>query len=226
LSIKLFLGVVGYGREYVLYNLQQENLIPMPVKSRFPQRITRQFESATARSRLKPQTTPYVGPTLARGVKLMYRRNKHGAGTWVARIAHSVAPSSSSPKTPYWTEAVGFADDCEPANNDTVLDFGQAQDHAKEVARRGGKIPVARFKNRRTTKWQASRLDDLCDKLVELQKATTLHGDDYEIEWNPHARKALGMVVDAIKNTSALIARERRAGTSPRAQPNASSNPA
>lgn len=181
----------------------------MPVKPRFPLRITRQFESATARLTLKPQRAPYAGPTLGRGIRLMYRRNSNGSGTWVVRIGHGVAPSSSAPKSPYWTKAIGAADDFEPANNDTVLDFGQAQDHAKALARvGGGNSSVARFRNRRTTKWQASRLDDLCNELVELQKATTLHRDECEIEWNPHARKALGLVVHSIRR--ALIARRAR----------------
>jgi integrase len=62
-------------------------------------------------------------------VSLGYRRNAT-AGTWVARVADGRGGN--------WTKGIGSADDHDEANGDTVLDYWQAQDRAKQVAR-GGK---------------------------------------------------------------------------------------
>ena len=48
------------------------------------------LESRTARLRLKVRRRPYSGPSLARGVVLLYRRNKTN-GTWVSRPATAMA---------------------------------------------------------------------------------------------------------------------------------------
>jgi integrase len=59
---------------------------------------------------------------------LGYRRNKT-AGTWVVRVADG--------KGGNWIAALGAADDNAPADNKDILDFWQAQDHARIRARRG-----------------------------------------------------------------------------------------
>lgn len=69
---------------------------------------------------------PYPGPSPARGVQLMYRRNK-GAGSWVVKKADGTGK--------YSCKFLAIADDIEEANDSTVLDFQQAQDHALRVAR-------------------------------------------------------------------------------------------
>jgi hypothetical protein len=43
------------------------------------------LESRSARLRLKIRRRPYSGPSLARGISLMYRRNKTN-GTWVLKV--------------------------------------------------------------------------------------------------------------------------------------------
>src|SRR3954449_7963313 len=84
------------------------------------------LESRSARLRLKIRRRPYSGPSLARGIALMYRRNKTN-GTWVLK--------SSDGKGHYWTKGFALADDFEDADSKTVLTFYGAQDAAKQLAR-------------------------------------------------------------------------------------------
>jgi integrase len=84
------------------------------------------LESRSARLRLKIRRRPYPGPTLARGIALMYRRNKTN-GTWVLK--------ASDGHGAYWTKAIALADDFEDADAKNVLTFYQAQDQAKKLAR-------------------------------------------------------------------------------------------
>ena len=84
------------------------------------------LESRSARLRLKIRRRPYSGPSLARGISLMYRRNKTN-GTWVLK--------ASDGHGAYWTKGFALADDFEDADGKTVLTFYQAQDQAKKLAR-------------------------------------------------------------------------------------------
>ncbi|MET4198756.1 site-specific integrase [Bradyrhizobium sp. LA6.12] len=84
------------------------------------------LESRSARLRLKIRRAPYPGPTLARGISLMYRRNKTN-GTWVLK--------ASDGHGAYWTKGFALADDFEDADTKNVLTFYQAQDQAKKLAR-------------------------------------------------------------------------------------------
>ncbi len=97
------------------------------------------LETATARLRLPVSGVPHPGPTLARGIQLRYRRNRLGAGTWVVRVANALvaSPRAGTKATPYWTKAIGLADDHDKADGVDVLNYGQAQDRAKELARGG-----------------------------------------------------------------------------------------
>ena len=61
---------------------------------------------------------PYSGPSLARGILLLYRRNKTN-GTWVLKVSDGHGA--------YWTKAFALADDFEDANGTTVLTFHDAQ---------------------------------------------------------------------------------------------------
>ena len=83
------------------------------------------LENRTARRALAPRKKPYVAARLARGIVLRYRRNK-GAGTWDVRVA--VAGGG-------WTKAIGAADDHEAADGVHVLDYFQAADKARKLAR-------------------------------------------------------------------------------------------
>jgi len=90
------------------------------------------FETPTARLSHAPRWVPYPGPTLAKGIKLLYRRNKTGPGTWVVRVANG---STAAKGSPYWTKAFAVANDYDKADGVDVLDYGQAQDRAKQLAR-------------------------------------------------------------------------------------------
>jgi integrase len=84
------------------------------------------LESRSARLRLKIRRRPYSGPSLARGISLMYRRNGTN-GTWVLKCSDGHGA--------YWTKGFALADDFEDANAVNVLTFYQAQDAAKKLAR-------------------------------------------------------------------------------------------
>src|SRR4051812_17078810 len=84
------------------------------------------LESRSARLRLKVRRRPYSGPSLARGISLMYRRNGTN-GTWVIK--------ASDGRGAYWTKSFALADDFEDADARNVLTFYQAQDVAKKLAR-------------------------------------------------------------------------------------------
>jgi integrase len=81
------------------------------------------LESREARAKLKSRSKPYWR-TIGRGLHLGYRKNKTGHSVWVSRQYVGGA---------YRTKAVGLADDVEDANGDTVLDFWQAQDFARNL---------------------------------------------------------------------------------------------
>src|SRR6516164_3080166 len=84
------------------------------------------LESRSARLRLKIRRRPYSGPSLARGIALMYRRNNTN-GSWVLK--------ASDGHGAYWTKGFALADDFEDSDGKAVLTFYQAQDHAKKLAR-------------------------------------------------------------------------------------------
>src|SRR6476620_3172076 len=85
------------------------------------------MESRSARlNKFTIRRRPYSGPSLARGIALLYRRNKTN-GTWVLKV--------SDGHSAYWTKAFALADDFEDADGKSVLTFYQAQDQAKKLAR-------------------------------------------------------------------------------------------
>jgi integrase len=87
----------------------------------------RKLETRTARLKLPVVKKPVfakIGPRVGLG----YRRNKT-AGTWVLRVADG--------KGGNWTKAIGSADDFEDADGNDTLDFWQAQDRARVIARVG-----------------------------------------------------------------------------------------
>ena len=84
------------------------------------------LESRSARLQLKIRRRPYSGPSLARGIALLYRRNKTN-GTWVLKVSDGHGA--------YWTKGFALADDFEDADGKSVLTFHEAQDAAKKLAR-------------------------------------------------------------------------------------------
>ena len=84
------------------------------------------LESRSSRLKLGIRRRPYSGPSLARGISLMYRRNKTN-GTWVLK--------ASDGHGAYWTKGFALADDFEDSDGKNVLTFYEAQDAAKRLAR-------------------------------------------------------------------------------------------
>jgi len=87
------------------------------------------LESRTARAKLAVAKQAYTGPTLARGLKLNYRRCV-GAGRWIVRASDGHGKE--------WVSSFADADDVAEPNGADVLDFWQACDRAKQLARGDG----------------------------------------------------------------------------------------
>jgi integrase len=85
------------------------------------------LETREGRLKLRVAKKP-VFVKIAPGVGLGYRRNRT-AGTWTVRVADGAGGN--------WIKAIGSADDFEDADGKDVLDFWQAQDRARAVARAG-----------------------------------------------------------------------------------------
>jgi len=83
------------------------------------------LESATARRKLAVRKKPYWTP-ISPGIHLGYRRNA-GAGTWSVRVADGGAE---------WIKRIAVTDDLEPASPPAVLNYWQAVDAARTLARR------------------------------------------------------------------------------------------
>jgi integrase len=86
-----------------------------------------QLETRTARLKLAQQRKPYW-IAVAPGIALGYRRNA-GPGAWNVRAADGEGGN--------WIKSFGIADDRENADGANVLDFWQAADKAKALARGG-----------------------------------------------------------------------------------------
>jgi integrase len=69
---------------------------------------------------------PHAFTPFAPGISLGYRRCQ-GPGRWVVRVADGHGGA--------WIKNVGLADDHEPADNEHVFDYWQAQGRAKQLAR-------------------------------------------------------------------------------------------
>ena len=80
------------------------------------------LDSKTARLKLKPRKKPYTN-RIAAGIRLAYRRNE-GPGTW------SVLGGGGT-----WLRQFAIADDLEPADGHTILDYWQAIERARDLAR-------------------------------------------------------------------------------------------
>jgi integrase len=93
------------------------------------------LESRSARLRLLVQKKPYTGPGLARGIHLLYRRNA-GAGSWIVKATDGHGH--------VWTKGFATADDLEDSDGAHVLDFHQACDAAKALARGQADTPDSR----------------------------------------------------------------------------------
>lgn len=89
-------------------------------------KIKSRLDSRSARLALSVQRKPHAFTAIAPGVALGYRRTRT-AGSWVARIADG--------KGGAWTAKVGAADDYEDADGERALDYWQAIERARRIAR-------------------------------------------------------------------------------------------
>ena len=85
------------------------------------------LESRSSRLKLAVRRRTYSGSSLGRGISLLYRRNKTN-GSWVLKATDGHGQ--------YWTKAFALADDYDASDGKRILDFYQAQDVAKQLARR------------------------------------------------------------------------------------------
>src|SRR5262249_33243070 len=86
-----------------------------------------QLENRTNRLKLPMQRKPHCFTTIAPGIAIAYRRGKD-RNAWVVRVADG--------KGGNWTKNLpGIPDDHEDANGESVLNFWQAQDKARVLAR-------------------------------------------------------------------------------------------
>ena len=83
------------------------------------------LETRTARLKLAVRKKPYTA-RIARGIRLAYRRNQ-GGGVWSVLKADGAGGS--------WLQRFALADDHEDANGSTILDFWQACEVARNLAR-------------------------------------------------------------------------------------------
>jgi integrase len=84
------------------------------------------LESRTARARLHIRRTPYFAK-IAKGLRLGYYRGSI-SGSWITRWYRGAGV--------YTTEAIGIADDTLDADGVKVLDYWQAQEHARRWGER------------------------------------------------------------------------------------------
>jgi integrase len=84
------------------------------------------LESRTARARLHVRRTPYFAK-IAKGLRLGYYRGSV-SGSWIVRCYRGAGV--------YATEALGVADDTLDADGIKVLDYWQAQEHARRWGER------------------------------------------------------------------------------------------
>jgi integrase len=86
------------------------------------------LDNRTNRLKLAPRPKPFFH-TISPGVALGYRRNATGAGTWSVRAADGSGAN--------WLRRLALADDQESSDGKSILDFFQAIDAARKLARAG-----------------------------------------------------------------------------------------
>jgi integrase len=84
------------------------------------------LQTPTARKRLAPRGKPYKARLLP-GVWIGYRAAQSGTGSWIVIAARGDGG--------YWTDAFAVADDQQPADGQKVLDYEQAANRCRALAR-------------------------------------------------------------------------------------------
>jgi len=138
--------------------------------------VSQQIESRTSRRRLKPRQKAYY-TQIDRGVALGYRRGKgQPVGRWRVRVYVG--------EKKYVKKSLGLADDTTTADGKTILDFYQAQDQARTVAK--GIVKGDRVTLRPVT--VADGMNDYLEWLKEHRKSA----DQAEITYKAHILPKLG----------------------------------
>lgn len=125
------------------------------------------LETRTARVRLRIRRTPYFAK-IAKGLRLGYYRGSI-AGSWVARCYRGAGV--------YATEALGIADDTLLADGIKVLDYWQAQEHARHWGERQRLIAEGRLREGSYT--IASAVTDYLAEITAEKSPASVQGAKY-----------------------------------------------
>src|SRR6516165_8842334 len=123
-SLALYRTLVKWGFLSILIHDAPQQSIPVSghFRDTLPMTTRCKLDSKTARLKLPVRKKPYTNRA-APGIRIAYRRNE-GPGTW------SVLGGGG-----LWLKKIGIADDLEPADGVNVLDYWQASDRARDLAR-------------------------------------------------------------------------------------------
>jgi integrase len=100
--------------------------VSTPKQQKSGRKCMRTIETKTARSKLPVSKVP-VFVRLGQGVSIGYRRNAGGAGVWIVRLADGKRGKTE--------KRLAQADDLAPADGRNVMDFQQAAEAARRLAR-------------------------------------------------------------------------------------------
>src|SRR6266850_4037469 len=125
------------------------------------------LETRTARSRLRIRRTPYFAK-IAKGLRLGYYRGSI-SGSWIARCYRGAGI--------YGTEAVGVADDTLDADGVKVLDYWQAQEHARRWGERQRLIVEGMVRDGAYT--VADAVTDYLSEITAEKSPTAVRGAKY-----------------------------------------------
>jgi integrase len=125
------------------------------------------LETRTARTRLRVRRTPYFAK-IAKGLRLGYYRGAV-AGSWIAGHYRGNGV--------YATEAIGAADDTLEADGIKVLDYWQAQDHARRWADRQRQIAEGRLREGPYT--VADAVNDYLGEIAAEKSPAAVQGAKY-----------------------------------------------
>ena len=125
------------------------------------------LETRTGRRRLRIRRTPYFAK-IAKGLRLGYYRGAV-AGSWIVRYYRGGGI--------YATEAIGAADDTLEADGVKILDYWQAQEHARRWADRQRQIAEGRIRDGRYT--VADAVKDYLDEISAEKSPVAVQGAKY-----------------------------------------------
>src|SRR5215471_7523093 len=100
--------------------------LSMPKQQKSGRKCMRSIETKTARNKLPVSKNP-VFVRLGQGVSVGYRRNSGGAGVWVVRLADGKRGKTE--------KRLALADDLTPADGRSIMDFQQAAEASRRLAR-------------------------------------------------------------------------------------------